>query len=355
VIVMSACITVESALVLGARFLRSSGRRDALADALEFEAIAHPRFGNEGVASRGIGLGRWVSRGTRRRLRAGSASATVAAVALPALDALPGGDRGDHERGRRIGPPPAEQRVREQPHQQCDGEVGADLVLICIADRRGRAEPFADTALCPRERRLCPQVYQSGERDLRGPLTKQVPRYLRWALVEAATHACTAPVYRHRYQQTNTRIGKQRGAKVAQIDLARRLTEAKTMLTEAKTMVMRARVTRRCKAVRTQGAMGRRRCSTSRDAARASAREPCLVSDLGLPRGGPKASRGDRSGEVSLFLGGWRVEALRDRSRNDRGENDDRDKERELCAVDDVCAEAVERGNRSEGQPRRHE
>jgi hypothetical protein len=45
-------------------------------------------------------------------------------------------------------------------------------------------------------------------------------------LVEAATHACTAPVYRDRYQQTKARIGKQRGAKVAQIDLARRLTEA---------------------------------------------------------------------------------------------------------------------------------
>jgi transposase len=73
---------------------------------------------------------------------------------------------------------------------------------------------------------LCPRVYQSGERDLRGPLGKQGPRYLRWALVEAATHACTAPVYRDRYQRTKARIGKQRGAKVAQIDLARRLAEA---------------------------------------------------------------------------------------------------------------------------------
>jgi transposase len=73
---------------------------------------------------------------------------------------------------------------------------------------------------------LCPRVYQSGERDLRGPLAKQGPRYLRWALVEAATHACTNPIYRERYQQTKARIGKQRGAKVAQVDLARRLSEA---------------------------------------------------------------------------------------------------------------------------------
>jgi hypothetical protein len=38
------------------------------------------------------------------------------------------------------------------------------------------------------------------------------------ALVEAATHACTSATYRDRYQQTKTRIGKQRGGKVAQID-----------------------------------------------------------------------------------------------------------------------------------------
>jgi transposase len=73
---------------------------------------------------------------------------------------------------------------------------------------------------------LCPRVYQSGERDLRGPLAKQGPRYLRWALVEAATHACTHPAYRQRYTDTKARIGKQRGAKVAQVDLARRLAEA---------------------------------------------------------------------------------------------------------------------------------
>jgi transposase len=63
-------------------------------------------------------------------------------------------------------------------------------------------------------------------RDLRGPLAKQGPRYLRWALVEAATHACTHPIYRERYQQLMARMGKQRGAKVAQVDLARRLAEA---------------------------------------------------------------------------------------------------------------------------------
>ena len=94
------------------------------------------------------------------------------------------------------------------------------------------AAELGDIARFPSPRKLagysglCPRVYQSGERDLRGPLSKQGPRYLRWALVEAATHACTAPAYRDRYQRTKARIGKQRGAKVAQVDLARRLSEA---------------------------------------------------------------------------------------------------------------------------------
>jgi transposase len=73
---------------------------------------------------------------------------------------------------------------------------------------------------------LCPRVYQSGDSDRRGPLAKQGPRYLRWALVEAATHACAHPAYRDRYQRTKQRLGKQRGPKVAQVDLARRLAEA---------------------------------------------------------------------------------------------------------------------------------
>ena len=73
---------------------------------------------------------------------------------------------------------------------------------------------------------LCPRVYQSGDCDRRGPLAKNGPRYLRWALIEATTHACTHPLYRDRYQRTKTRLGKQRGAKVAQVDLARRLAEA---------------------------------------------------------------------------------------------------------------------------------
>jgi len=44
--------------------------------------------------------------------------------------------------------------------------------------------------------------------------------------MEAAVHACQHAVYRDRYQRTKRRLGKQRGAKVAQVDIARRLAEA---------------------------------------------------------------------------------------------------------------------------------
>ena len=67
---------------------------------------------------------------------------------------------------------------------------------------------------------------QSGAVDARGPISKHGPKYLCWALFEAALNACKHPYYKERYQHTKRRLGKQRGAKVAQIDVARRLTEA---------------------------------------------------------------------------------------------------------------------------------
>jgi transposase len=73
---------------------------------------------------------------------------------------------------------------------------------------------------------LCPRVYQSGERDRRGPLAKNGPRYLRWALIEAAVHAARHPFYKPAYEQTRQRLGHQRGPKVARVVIARKLTEA---------------------------------------------------------------------------------------------------------------------------------
>jgi transposase len=73
---------------------------------------------------------------------------------------------------------------------------------------------------------LCPRVVQSGESDRRGPLSKHGPRYLRWALLEATMHALRHPAYAERYRRNKRRLGRQRGAKVAQVDIARKLTVA---------------------------------------------------------------------------------------------------------------------------------
>ena len=94
------------------------------------------------------------------------------------------------------------------------------------------AAEIGDIARFPSPRKLagysglCPRVYQSGESDRRRPLTKNGPRYLRWALIEATTHASRHPAYHDRYERTKRRLGKQRRPKVAQVDLARRLAEA---------------------------------------------------------------------------------------------------------------------------------
>ncbi len=45
-------------------------------------------------------------------------------------------------------------------------------------------------------------------------------------MLEATMHALKHPAYSQRYQRNKRRLGKQRGAKVAQIDIARRLTHA---------------------------------------------------------------------------------------------------------------------------------
>ena len=100
------------------------------------------------------------------------------------------------------------------------------VLAYTIAAEIGDIARFASPAKLAGYTGLCPRVYQSGERDRRGPLGKNGPRYLRWALVEATSHACRHPAYHARYERTKTRLGKQRGPRVAQVDLARRLAEA---------------------------------------------------------------------------------------------------------------------------------
>ena len=100
------------------------------------------------------------------------------------------------------------------------------VLAFTIAAEIGEIERFSSPKKLVGYSGLCPKVIQSGEKDRRGPLTKSGPKYLRWAMLEATMHALRQPAYAERYQHTKRRLGKQRGAKVAQIDIARRLTEA---------------------------------------------------------------------------------------------------------------------------------
>ena len=95
-----------------------------------------------------------------------------------------------------------------------------------IAAEIGDIERFATADKLVGYTGLCPRVIQSGDSDRRGPLTKSGPKFLRWAMLEATMHALRHEAYAERYQRTKRRLGKQRGAKVAQIDIARRLTRS---------------------------------------------------------------------------------------------------------------------------------
>ena len=100
------------------------------------------------------------------------------------------------------------------------------VLAFTIAAEIGQIERFPSPEKLAGYTGLCPRVIQSGDSDRRGPLSKHGPRYLRWALLEASMHALKHPAYAERYQRNKRRLGKQRGAKVAQVDVARRLAHA---------------------------------------------------------------------------------------------------------------------------------
>jgi transposase len=101
-----------------------------------------------------------------------------------------------------------------------------DILAYTIAAELGDITRFAAPKKLCGYTGLCPRVYQSGDKDYRGPLSKKGPVYLRWALIEAAVHASRHPRYHDHYEATKKRLGKQRGPKVARVELARTLSEA---------------------------------------------------------------------------------------------------------------------------------
>ena len=138
-------------------------------------------------------------------------------------------------------------RLIDELDQEIDGcerelrRLGADhryvpLLLSCpgiawvlgytIASEIGDIARFASPRRLAGYTGLCPRVDQSGERDRRGPLTKHGPRYLRWALIEAAQHAGRHPAYHDLYTRKRVQHPGPRGSKIAAITIARKLAEA---------------------------------------------------------------------------------------------------------------------------------
>jgi transposase len=100
------------------------------------------------------------------------------------------------------------------------------VLSYTIASEIGDIGRFASpTKLCGYTG-LCPRLKQSGEHEWRGPLAKNGPKYLRWALIEAAQHAGRHPLYRDLYRRKRAQYPGKRGSKIAAICVARKLAEA---------------------------------------------------------------------------------------------------------------------------------
>jgi transposase len=100
------------------------------------------------------------------------------------------------------------------------------VLAFTIASEIGDIARFASPRKLVGYTGLCPRVEQSGERDRRGPLRKNGPDHLRWALVEAAHTANRHPCYRPVHERFLARHGRKRGTKLAAVEIGRRLAEA---------------------------------------------------------------------------------------------------------------------------------
>ena len=100
------------------------------------------------------------------------------------------------------------------------------ILAFTIASEIGDIARFATPVKLVGYSGLTPRVEQSGESDRRGPLRKNGPNHLRWALVEAAHTASRHPHYRPILERIRARHGRKRGTKIAALTIARKLAEA---------------------------------------------------------------------------------------------------------------------------------
>lgn len=101
------------------------------------------------------------------------------------------------------------------------------VLAYTIASEIGDIARFASPRKLVGYSGLCPRVDQSGERDRRGPLRKNGPAYLRWALIESAHGGLRwHPPYQELAERMRSRHGRKRGTKIAVIEVARRNSQA---------------------------------------------------------------------------------------------------------------------------------
>ena len=100
------------------------------------------------------------------------------------------------------------------------------VLAFTIASEIGDIGRFASPTKLIGYSGLTPSVAQSGDRDRRGPLRKNGPHYLRWALVEAAHTASRHPTYKPILERHRARNGRKKGTKTAALTIARKLAEA---------------------------------------------------------------------------------------------------------------------------------
>jgi transposase len=100
------------------------------------------------------------------------------------------------------------------------------VLAYTIAAEIGEIGRFPSPAKLAGYTGLCPRVYQSGESDRRGSLSKQGPPLSALGADRGDQPRLPPPAYARRYQQTRRRLGKQRGPKVARVQLARTLAHA---------------------------------------------------------------------------------------------------------------------------------
>ena len=100
------------------------------------------------------------------------------------------------------------------------------VLAYTIASEIGDIGRFPSPAKLVGYSGLTPSVEQSGERDRRGPLRKNGPDHLRWALVEAAHTASRHPLYAPIVERHRARHGRKKGTKTAALTISRKLSHA---------------------------------------------------------------------------------------------------------------------------------